>query len=246
MKSRRVFKVLIGFLVVTSIFSITVFANYFTSSDSVTNNFETGSIEVGIAEKFTPMENWDGKEVSKKVKIKNTGENGELIRVSIIPRWVDENGDPWIGDTNFVKLNLENIVSLNELKSDDKNLWIDGGDGYYYYSNILENGEAENSKNPMSPSERYDESLTPNKDGSERTNYTSEILSSVSLDMSKLSAEDKARYIGKKLIVDVNTEAITPRKDEISDKWNNISASLKAYLDGIPNAKTGDEVNEKN
>ncbi|MDV5105586.1 hypothetical protein R2R32_02830 [Clostridium perfringens] len=49
MKKNRFFKVLIGFVIITSIFSITVFAKYFTSSDNVVNNLGTGSISVKIA-----------------------------------------------------------------------------------------------------------------------------------------------------------------------------------------------------
>lgn len=256
MKNRRVFKVLIGFLVITVLFSITVFAKYFTSSDSITNKFGIGSIEVGIAEKFTPKDNWDGNEIAKNVKVENTGKSEELIRVSIIPRWVDENGNPWPGDTSIVKLNLENIVTLDKLKKGDKNLWIDGGDGYYYYSDVLNPSLKEENKENKNLSEVNNAKDVNEAVSINGNNYTSEILSSVSLDMSKLSDGEKARYNGKKLIVDVNTEAIAARKNAIEFKskddkvdlkrksWNIENKSLKAYLEGI--CKTGDEKYEEN
>lgn len=250
MKNRRVFKVLIGFLVITGLFSITVFAKYFTSSDSITNKFGIGSIEVGIAEKFTPKDNWDGKETTKNVKIENTGKSEELVRVSIIPRWVDENGNPWAGDSSIVKLNLENIVTLDKLKKGDKNLWIDGGDGYYYYSNVLNPSLKEDNKESNNSSEKNNAQVVNEAGSSKGNNYTSEILSSVSLDMSKLSEDEKARYNGKKLIVDVNTEAIAARKNALNSdstekkSWNIENKSLKAYLEGI--CKTGDEKYEEN
>ncbi|MBU5899500.1 hypothetical protein JVW24_20535, partial [Vibrio cholerae O1] len=62
MKKNTFFKVLIGFIIITSIFSITVFAKYFTSSDNVVNNFGTGSISVKIAERFKQNETWNGNE----------------------------------------------------------------------------------------------------------------------------------------------------------------------------------------
>ncbi len=237
MKKNRFLKVLIGFIIITSIFSITVFAKYFTSSDTVINNLGVGSINVKIAEKFTPNDTWNGDKINKNVKVKNTGNNGELVRVSIIPRWIDENGNPWPGDTNLVTLNLKNTVNLGETIK--KDTWINGEDGYYYYSSILPNGSQEDidaeKNNKFNAKSRYDDSLTNNRDGSIKSNYSSEILSSVSLNLNGLSEEEISRYKGKKLIVDVNVEAIAPNKSEISSKWINLNANIKKYLESICN-----------
>ncbi|EGT3601075.1 hypothetical protein [Clostridium perfringens] len=237
MKKNRFLKVLIGFIIITSIFSITVFAKYFTSSDTVINNLGVGSINVKIAEKFTPNDTWNGDKINKNVKVKNTGNNGELVRVSIIPRWIDENGNPWPGDTNLVTLNLKNTVNLGETIK--KDTWINGEDGYYYYSSILPNGSQEDidaeKNNKFNAKSRYDDSLTNNRDGSIKSNYSSEILSSVSLNLNGLSEEERSRYKGKKLIVDVNVEAIAPNKSEISSKWINLNANIKKYLESICN-----------
>ncbi|HFE9686713.1 hypothetical protein P5E48_09815 [Clostridium perfringens] len=237
MKKNRFLKVLIGFIIITSIFSITVFAKYFTSSDTVVNNLGVGSINVKIAEKFTPNDTWNGDKINKNVKVKNTGNNGELVRVSIIPRWIDENGNPWPGDTNLVTLNLKNTVNLGETIK--KDTWINGEDGYYYYSSILPNGSQEDieaeKNNKFNAKSRYDDSLTNNRDGSIKSNYSSEILSSVSLNLNGLSEEERSRYKGKKLIVDVNVEAIAPNKSEISSKWINLNANIKKYLESICN-----------
>ncbi|TPE20317.1 hypothetical protein [Clostridium perfringens] len=237
MKKNRFLKVLIGFIIITSIFSITVFAKYFTSSDTVVNNLGVGSINVKIAEKFTPNDTWNGDKINKNVKVKNTGNNGELVRVSIIPRWIDENGNPWPGDTNLVTLNLKNTVNLGETIK--KDTWINGEDGYYYYSSILPNGSQEDieaeKNNKFNAKSRYDDSLNNNRDGSIKSNYSSEILSSVSLNLNGLSEEERSRYKGKKLIVDVNVEAIAPNKSEISSKWINLNANIKKYLESICN-----------
>lgn len=235
MNKKVFFKILIGFVVITSIFSITVFAKYFTSSDKVINNLEVGSINVKIAEKFTKKNTWNGEEISKNVKVKNTGSNGELVRVSIIPRWIDENGNPWPGDTNLVTLNLKNTVNLDgNIKN---NMWINGNDGYYYYSSILPNGTKEDieaeENNKFDPASRYDDSLISNSDGSTKSNYSSEILSSVSLNLNGLSEAERSRYKGKKLIIDVNVEAIAPNKTEVSTNWNDLNEKVKKYLEGI-------------
>lgn len=237
MKKNRFLKVLIGFIIITSIFSITVFAKYFTSSDTVVNNLGVGSINVKIAEKFTPKDTWNGDEISKNVKVKNTGNNDELVRVSIIPRWIDENGNPWSGDTNLVTLNLKNTVNLGETIK--KDTWINGEDGYYYYSSILPSGSKEDieaeKNDKFNAKSRYDDSLTVNNDGSIKSNYSSEILSSVSLNLNGLSEDEISRYKGKKLIVDVNVEAIAPNKSEISSKWNNLNPDIEKYLESICN-----------
>ena len=84
---------------------------------------QLGSIETEITEKFDAPNEWNGSNINKKVSIKNTGKSSELIRVSLIPRWVDENENPWAGDSNLIQLNLNenNLASLDKDNIDD--LW---------------------------------------------------------------------------------------------------------------------------
>lgn len=103
---------------------------YFTSNDEEVNNFKVGDIDIEIDEEFTPPEEWDGSKYKKVVKIQNNSSGDALIRVSISARWVDENGDPWAGDSSYIKLNFSN----NEY-------WKAASDGYYYYSKIIPKGE---------------------------------------------------------------------------------------------------------
>lgn len=229
-KKSKIIKVLILIVFITSIFSVTVFA-IFNSSDTSTNKFKIGSIEASIAEDFTPNNSLQ-KETVKQVKIENTGKNNEILRVSIIPRWVDENGKPWLGNTDFVKLNLDttNVLSLNELNNVGKNKWINGNDGYYYYSSILsaaKNTDASEKDKNISPKERYE------KSNSNAQNFTSQILNSVSLNEKNMSTEDLKRYEGKKLIIDVNVEAIEPNSKAIESNWNSINSNLKQYLENL-------------
>ncbi|MFR0018962.1 MAG: BsaA family SipW-dependent biofilm matrix protein [Paraclostridium sp.] len=112
-----------------------------TYKDKVTNTLNLGDINIEVCEKFTPPEDWNGDEYSKAVKIKNNSTSPALIRVSIIPRWVDEKGNAWPGDTNLVTLNYETnniIANQNTIKN---NKWIYGNDNYYYYNTIVANDE---------------------------------------------------------------------------------------------------------
>ena len=101
---------------------------WFRNFDSKTNNFDVANIDVEIDENFTPSTDWNGSTHEKLVKVQNNSTGPALIRITIQKRWVDEKRNPWAGDTNFIKLNF----SKNE-----KNLWVDGKDGYFYYNKIL-------------------------------------------------------------------------------------------------------------
>lgn len=130
------------------------------SKDKVVNTFNLGDIDVEVNEEFTPPKNWNGSEYLKKVQIKNKSKSQTLIRVSITPRWTDEIGNPWIGDTNLVKLNYKNTTKgQNEIGT---NKWIYGDDNYYYYNSIVEKGkktkillESVEAKIPEDLKERY-------------------------------------------------------------------------------------------
>ncbi|WP_195947736.1 BsaA family SipW-dependent biofilm matrix protein [Paraclostridium bifermentans] len=108
-----------------------------TSKNKVTNTLNLGDINIEVSEKFTPPKDWNGDEYSKAVKIKNNSTSPALIRVSIIPRWVDKKGNSWPGDTNLVTLNYEtnNITANQDTINDNK--WIYGNDNYYYYNTIV-------------------------------------------------------------------------------------------------------------
>lgn len=108
-----------------------------TSKDKVTNTLNLGDINIEVSENFTPPKDWNGAEYNKEVKIKNNSTAPALIRVSIIPRWVDEKGNSWPGDTNLVTLNYEtNNITANQNTIND-NKWIYGNDNYYYYNTIV-------------------------------------------------------------------------------------------------------------
>lgn len=105
-------------------------AGWFTSSDTVVNNFKAEDIKVNINENFITPNSWSGDKVTKEVEVKNDNSNAELVRVSIIPRWTDDKGNPWGGDVNYANIEFANLSD-----------WIDGKDGYYYYNKLLDTNQ---------------------------------------------------------------------------------------------------------
>lgn len=115
--------------------------SYFTSRDEIVNKIIIGDVDIEIDEYFESPINWKGEKVIKIVKIKNESKSNALIRVALVPRWIDEEGYPWAGDVNIVKLNPKIEKELSSLNEVGNNKWIDGEDGYYYYDTIVPKGE---------------------------------------------------------------------------------------------------------
>ncbi|XZM46540.1 BsaA family SipW-dependent biofilm matrix protein [Clostridium perfringens] len=199
MKRRKgLVKALLLILIVISIISVTVLGKGFTSIDSINNNFSIGSVETEIDENFDAPKEWDGSNISKLVSIKNTGKNDEFVRVSIIPRWIDENENPWTGDSNLIQLNLDedNVIALN--KGDINNIWVYGEDGYFYYMAKLKSGKS-----------------------------TKELLKSVEIKKDSIEDSLKEKYNGKKIKIDVNVEAIQSNEEALIKKWTGINEKIK-------------------
>ena len=199
MKRRKgLVKALLLILIVISIISVTVLGKGFTSIDSINNNFSIGSVETEIDENFDAPKEWDGSNISKLVSIKNTGKNDEFVRVSIIPRWIDEDENPWTGDSNLIQLNIDedNVIALN--KDDINNLWVYGEDGYFYYMAKLKSGKS-----------------------------TKELLKSVEIKKGAIEDSLKEKYNGKKIKIDVNVEAIQPNEEALIKKWTGINEKIK-------------------
>ncbi|HBI6886851.1 BsaA family SipW-dependent biofilm matrix protein [Clostridium perfringens] len=199
MKRRKgLVKALLLILIVISIISVTVLGKGFTSIDSVNNKFSIGSVETEIDENFDAPKEWDGSNISKLVSIKNTGKNDEFVRISIIPRWIDENENPWTGDSNLIQLNLDedNVIALN--KGDINNLWVYGEDGYFYYMAKLKSGKS-----------------------------TKELLKSVEIKKDSIEDSLKEKYNGKKIKIDVNVEAIQSNEEALIKKWTGINEKIK-------------------
>lgn len=106
----------------------------FMSQDSEINNFKSGDVNIEVEETFPPCTDFTTV-CPKEVWIKNQSfQTDAVIRVAIVPYWQDETGKAWPGDVS------SSVVQLNfaEHYSDS---WMDGGDGYYYYKEVVEAGQ---------------------------------------------------------------------------------------------------------
>lgn len=176
---------------------------WFTSSDSVTNQFSTASTDkpsnpnsgIKIHEDFKPEEaknKLPGDEVTKQVNVINTAKYDQLIRVKIKKVWKDakEDGKSKL-DTENIVLNFEN--NLTDSKDPKEGKWIEGSDGYYYYNGIV------------------------NPDG-----QTSNLLESVTL-----SEKATNEYKGVDFDVIVDSEGVQAANGAVSDSWKNAPQAIK-------------------
>ena len=181
--------IIISFIVI----SIGISLAFFTSKDTVVNRFINGEIKGDIIEpEFIPPDNWNGEIYSKVVEIKNTGKNESFVRVSITPRWVDENNNPWSGDVSnkVVKLEFTNLIDVPLDNNWESGKWVKGIDEFYYYTSILPVNET-----------------------------TSKILASVKANVSKLEVDYPEDYEGKFLKVDVKVESVQTTADAYKSVW---------------------------
>lgn len=112
--------VLASLLLVMTVFAGLTLADLLEKANSLTNTFTIGSIDTEIEE--DPPAVVDSK-ISKQPKIKNTGKNDALVRarVTVSPQSIiDEFGI---------------VLEMNTAH------WTDGGDGYWYYNDLLKPSE---------------------------------------------------------------------------------------------------------
>lgn len=131
-------KITLGILALLVCFGVVaVTYAYFTAKDEISNQFVAGNVDIDIDEEFTP-DNFGG---TKKVEIKNNSTVPALIRVAIIPRWIDKKNEQWIGDVSNVQLTYNKDNIINSPNNSPEKRWVDGGDGYFYYNTIVPQNE---------------------------------------------------------------------------------------------------------
>ncbi|ELC8367958.1 hypothetical protein JJB52_12860 [Clostridium perfringens] len=176
---------------------------WFTSSDSVTNQFSTASTDkpsnpnsgIKIHEDFKPEEaknKLPGDEVTKQVNVINTAKYDQLIRVKIKKVWKDAKGEEKSDlDTKNIILNFEN--NLTDSNKPEEGKWIEGSDGYYYYNGIV------------------------NPDG-----QTANLLESVTL-----SKDTTNEFKGLKFDVVVDSEGVQAANGAVNDSWKDAPQVIK-------------------
>ena len=122
----------------------TTLAYVITKTDPVENKFDPSKVScavVEVVEKGDSSENTanvvqTGKSKTN-VQIKNTGDTDAYIRAAVVVNWMNEDGTrawatkPVQGADYSISYNLSNG-------------WIDGGDGYYYYTQPVDPGDMTN------------------------------------------------------------------------------------------------------
>lgn len=122
---------------------------WFTSQDSVTNQFTTGKTDnddpdagIDIWEKFEePTNVVPGTTTDKLVQVKNTSTYDQFIRVKITPKWenseLNKKEETGEGELDYLKLNFTDHLK----ETGEEGTWIEGGDGYYYYIGKVSGGK---------------------------------------------------------------------------------------------------------
>lgn len=190
-KNKKI-QIMLGiFVMLVTVATIPTILSYLTSRDSIVNPFKLGTVDVEIKEIFTvPTEinPWEGQTWTKNVSIENKGTQKSLIRVAIVPRWENIDGTPFAGDTSLLILTLQNMNTTPG--------WVDGKDGYYYYTEKVITG-----------------------------GVTLPVLATVALDSEKIDGNIQKRYANKKLIVDVQAEAVHAYQPAYESVWSTMAKS---------------------
>lgn len=135
--------------------------SFYVNKDEIINKMKLGIQVADIVEEF------DGEE--KEVFVENTGTTPILVRAN----------------AKMICTNESIVLNANKIATADYNLtdWMDGGDGWYYYTKILQPKE------------------------------TSEILVHVTTDTQDIPEDEKSLYEGAQLDVPVNMEYYKPLND---------------------------------
>ncbi len=126
---------------------------YWNQTATIENPFDTGSYGTSLIEDFTPEENWQpGVEIDKEVYVENTGDQDVIVRVKLDESWTYD-GETEAYKTNTAEGDVYDVYQESEtdgLTAADKSVvtkyfeedtnWVDGGDGWYYYTVNLASG----------------------------------------------------------------------------------------------------------
>ena len=188
---------------------------WFTSTETKTSNFTTGSISHEIVEDFDETRASQGllpgDEVNKDVWIKNTGNSDALLRVKITPVWMNGEQEDKTLDTDSIQLVFDTNVQtlLKESGITKGATWVYGNDGYFYYTSILPvNSKAIEMK-------------------------TEKLLDAVRLSG---SITDQSKYANKEMSVKIESETVQVNKDAYKETWKTtatVEASITNMLDNL-------------
>lgn len=121
-KKKKVLLILLGVSVVAVIGGTLA---YFTTSDNITNRFETALYQHKIVENFESPSDWTpGTTTEKTISVTNEGSIPMALRASYTEKWVNGSGE----EISLVDENDNRAALINFNDS-----WTKNSDGYYYY-----------------------------------------------------------------------------------------------------------------
>lgn len=134
-KKRKILLFLSGCLSLLLIASTFAF---WTGKINHTNELKADNINAKIEETFEPSKPVGT--VQKEVAFKNDSSNASFLRISYAETWEKTQGDNKTLLNN--QLNGKDVATKNWINGFGENseLWTDGGDGWYYYNQVLEPG----------------------------------------------------------------------------------------------------------
>ena len=146
--------VFLGAILLFSAIAVTL--AIFTSESSIANRFQTMTYDVTLEEEF--YDTWG----TKKVVIANNDDKASVIlRVSYIEIWSQKVGDNVFTLSN--KVNGEDTV-IKDWTSEFKDNFIDGKDGWYYYTKVLKPNQSVQILNMITKNDTLLEGLDDYKD----------------------------------------------------------------------------------
>ena len=139
MKSKKLILTVSAVICVLAL-SVGVTLAAFSAKTTTLNVLTFGNVHIDLIDDYTRPEKGvaPGETVAKVVSAKNTGKNVSYVRIYVDKAWCDlETG----AELDRLEYNPDYIV----LNIKDPEMWVDGGDGYWYYQEPLEPGQtAEN------------------------------------------------------------------------------------------------------
>ena len=129
---------------------------YWNQTHKIDNPFDTGGkYGATIIEDFTPEDEWQpGANITKAVRVQNTGEQDIIIRVKMDEKWVRKNETTpykeFTAQPNGDVYKIRQVNPTDGLTAADNSVvikhfatnsgWVDGNDGWFYYKTNLEAG----------------------------------------------------------------------------------------------------------
>lgn len=113
----------------------TTLAFVFTKTAPVENTFTPSKVACAVVENGSKTENtgnivYTG-DAKTNVMIKNTGDTDAFIRVAVVVTWKSKDGTKVWAQTPIAGTDYTITYNLS------KDGWVDGGDGFYYYSQAV-------------------------------------------------------------------------------------------------------------